>query len=297
MSKMYGVLGLEEHPSKFNSKGLGHFEGSDGKGQPTRRKSENLNIKEMSESELTSDWEGFASDGDENGKFQKNDDEELDMERCNSRIASASSDTGSDDHNSAKELSGVNQVSYDHSADLSLSSSHSNTSLSESPPASAAKGKGQKQTLKGTTFLPSLTVGGYWSGSESADDDSIAAVQPRKNRRGQQARRQLWEKMYGYKANHLKNQSRDTGWDLRKGATEGDQRGKRGRGRGGFRAEKSTSNGRGPQTTGSNSDPVKPRTSEKPQQAKPLHPSWEAARKAKEQKGAMAFQGKKITFD
>ena len=34
----------------------------------------------------------------------------------------------------------------------------------------------------------------------------------------------------------------------------------------------------------------------KPAANAPLHPSWEAAKKAKEQKKAIQFQGKKVVF-
>ncbi|TPR04721.1 Alcohol dehydrogenase GroES-like domain family protein [Aspergillus niger] len=146
---------------------------------------------------------------------------------------------------------------------------------------SEAKAKGSKASstpATSTTFLPSLTMGGYWSGSEDEAEDGEAANEPprRKNRMGQQARRALWEKKYGSGANHVKQEKnkrkaggRDNGWDARRGATDGGDRW----GRGG-----------GP--------PAK-----KPEDNKPLHPSWEAARKAKEQKATAAFQGKKVTFD
>ena len=110
---------------------------------------------------------------------------------------------------------------------------------------------------QGTTFLPSLTMGGYWSGSESAEDFEEA---PRKNRRGQRARRQIWEQKYGTKANHLKNQK----------------------------------------TRRSQVNEYKPVRQPVEKQAvvedKPIHPSWEAAKRAKEQKQAQ-FQGKKMVFD
>lgn len=161
-----------------------------------------------------------------------------------------------------------------------------------------------------TTFLPTL-MGGYWSGSESDasdNDDEAARIQPpRKNRPGQQARRALWEKKYGSGANHVKKeqqkteqekQGRDSGWDVKRGATgEGDRkstkrdskhktapndRGSKGQGRG--------------RTFGDGERDKRRPQPQKPQDNKPLHPSWEAAKKAKEQRHAN-FQGKKITFD
>ncbi len=142
-----------------------------------------------------------------------------------------------------------------------------------------------------TTFLPSLSLAGYWSGSDDASSDHDAAaanIQVRKNRMGQQARRALWEKKFGRNANHVRRQ----GLDGEKDAWGRDKRGKRGdAGRGGRFAK----------STGANSEPVvvdrKARAKAKGVAEGPLHPSWEAARKAKEQKKAVPFQGKKVVFD
>jgi hypothetical protein len=152
-----------------------------------------------------------------------------------------------------------------------------------------------------TTFLPSLSMGGYWSGSDSAaDSDSNPSLEtkPHKNRRGQKARQQLWEKKFGHKANHLKKQSRDQGWDPRKGAQGGDARGSRARGRG-VRSSGGKGGGGGQRITGANGDPVVVRADRKRanEAEGPLHPSWEAAKKRKKQKAVVAFAGKKVVFD
>ncbi|EEH38383.2 hypothetical protein PAAG_01304 [Paracoccidioides lutzii Pb01] len=231
--------------------------------------------------------------------------DDADLDQQNARLAS-SSESGSDDDDEGSDARPQrNTARYDPAADLSLSSASSVASADSTP---AAKINGSKFTNKNpeTTFLPSLTVGGYWSGSESADEDATAvaaAIQPRKNRMGQQARRKLWEKKFGSGANHLmkmsqeKDRSRDSGWDMRKGATSHDaMRGKRGRGGGfpramSFRRPKDKRVERVPDRNIGR--PKAPQTSEQ----KPLHPSWEAAKKAKEQKSQAAFQGKKIVFD
>lgn len=98
---------------------------------------------------------------------------------------------------------------------------------------------------------------------------------------------------------------RDEGWDDRKGARGGDERGMRGRGRGAGNGVggRGGSGGRrgGILGSGANSDPIitKREKPVKPMKGAegPLHPSWEAARKAKEQKTQVAFQGKKVVFD
>ena len=155
--------------------------------------------------------------------------------------------------------------------------------------------------VKATTFLPSLTLGGYYSNSDSATSDSESAgrnLKPRKNRMGQQARRQLWEKKFGAKAHHVKKQDRDQGWDARRGAQGGDKRGLKDRGRGGRSGGRKKKShhalGKGP--TGANSDPVGKRPAKKEADS-PLHPSWEAAKRMKEDKKSVAFEGKKTVFD
>ena len=137
-------------------------------------------------------------------------------------------------------------------------------------------------------------MGGYFSGSESEPEDVENAAPQRKNRMGQQARRALWEKKYGAKANHVKKAkkeekaSRDSGWDLKRGATDGSERRPK-KGKGYTTGQRSG--------TDSNMGRERKETKPKPQDDKPLHPSWEAAKKAKEQKATTAFQGKKVVFD
>ncbi|KAL4922480.1 BUD22-domain-containing protein [Aspergillus aurantiobrunneus] len=183
-------------------------------------------------------------------------------------------------------------------SDMSISISPSpsrSPSPSQSPPQKKAKPQGKATTTPATstTFLPSLMMGGYWSGSES-EAEEVEEAPRRKNRMGQQARRALWEKKYGAAANHIKNQkkkggknNRDSGWDPRKGAT-GDGDSARRRFGTGSNAMAMTAERRPEKIT---------KDSKKAQDDKPLHPSWEAAKKAKEQKATASFQGKKVVFD
>lgn len=207
--------------------------------------------------------------------------------RFNGRLASSDEDSASDV--SHEEVSPRKR--YDVAEAMSLSSESPSRSSSESPPPSKSKGRKKIKQPKDTTFLPSL-MAGYWSGSESAEDVDVAPKK-RKNRMGQKARRALWEKKYGQNANHIrkekeKNKSnRDQGWDLRRGAT--DESGDRGRKPKGRKSESKSK----PQGSDDASKPTKAPAKEE----KPLHPSWEAARKAKEKSTQATFQGKKITFD
>jgi hypothetical protein len=195
-------------------------------------------------------------------------------------------------------------------------------SLSPSPPPEPVQKKPVKAAKAApkpsgtTTFLPSLMLGGYYSGSDSDEDGDgylesrkdPSQPKQRKNRRGQRARQEIAEKKYGGNANHLKKaaakeaRSRDAGWDARRGATEG-----RDRGRGFGSKMGGRSNSKRP--TGANADAVVGQRgfgaakgmgeAKAKEKERPLHPSWEAAKKRKEQGlgTAAAFSGKKITFD
>ncbi|KAL2818763.1 Bud-site selection protein [Aspergillus cavernicola] len=185
----------------------------------------------------------------------------------------------------------------------------SSMSISLSPEPEPSPEKKQKPSSKtkpstapatSTTFLPSLMMGGYWSGSES-EAEEIDEAPVRRNRMGQQARRALWEKKYGASANHVKDEEkkrgnkkgRDSGWDARKGAT-GDGDGGRRKFGTGSNAMAMTGKSRMPP---GNETQRGSGAGKKPQDDKPLHPSWEAARKAKEQKASASFSGKKVVFD
>jgi hypothetical protein len=221
--------------------------------------------------------------------------DEEDYAHFNARLASDSEgdddDADSDDEAAIPKLKPLPPRS---DMSISLSPSASPEPEMESPPSKKQKAaaNASKTPPTSTTFLPSLMMGGYWSGSES-EPEEVEEAPRRKNRMGQQARRALWEKKYGAGANHVKegkkkSNGRDSGWDPRKGATDGDSaRRKFGTGSNtmALGTDKRTGSQRGPAA------------GKKPQDDKPLHPSWEAARKAKEQKTMAAFQGKKVVFD
>jgi len=247
-------------------------------------------------------WDAL-SDQDVGGEEQYDTDgafEEEGYDMYASRLA-ASSDEDSMSGASAGENGRLGELNPESVTESDSESEPEGSHMMTKP--KTAKKASSTTAPKSTTFLPSLSMGGYWSGSESAEDLSDTEPQGRKNRMGQQARRALWEKKFGKNANHVKKQpqNRDEGWDARRGASAGDDRGKRGRGSGGFSAESSRrkgSGGRGPMSSGANSDPIATRKMKpKPAADAPLHPSWEAAKKAKEQKKAVAPQGKKVVFD
>jgi len=200
-------------------------------------------------------------------------------------------------------------------------------SLSPSPspePQRAAKQKSKPQKDPNTTFLPSLTLGGYFSGSdsdaESAPEDISETVKPRSNRRGQRARQQIWEKKFGQKAKHLQDggvgangkqgvggkAGRDDGWDMKRGARTAIVKGRPGEP---YKpAWAKAREERGPKrvgATGENATALGGRRQEhaggvkEKEKEKPIHASWVAAKKAKEAKkfDIHTFAGKKVSFD
>ena len=242
-------------------------------------------------------------------QIASSDDEGIDYDKYESRFA------GFSDESHLSERSGEISKTLFHK--LAKTSTFDSTQNSPSPmlsdqssttptppPPDVKLSNGPMSNTKATTFLPSL-MGGYWSGSEPASDIAEdEEARNRKNRRGQRERRLIAEKKYGQNANHLRKQgqrgSRDEGWDLRRGAQGSDRRGKRGRGRGGpntsFHGRIRTSGG-GPMNSGANSAPVGNKRNITKGKDGSLHPSWEAARKAKEQKQTIKFEGKKVIFE
>lgn len=269
------------------------------------------------EEESSEDVEEEASEGG-SGEENEGDDAEWDSEEFagfSDRIA-GSSDSESEEEDVETRLK---KRPYQPVRDLSFtppSSREASPSGSSEPtfsddeeeeaspePAPKAKSKSKEKTpivTNKSTFLPSLSAVGYISGSESEAEDLDEEVAPqKKNRRGQRARQQLWEKKYGKGAKHLAKQKNDrnAGWDAKRGAVDGDggrgKNGKFGIDRGGFK-----SGGRGPQATDANTVELGKKKNHRDDGGK-LHPSWEAAKLAKEKSklGNVQFQGKKVTFD
>jgi hypothetical protein len=287
------LLGLDEDPKNQNT---------NKKFEKNEKVKENKQTTQVQRPESVSDDEldenpkpnrghvGDISNGD------GSDAESLEFAQFDDRLASAS-----DDSDSEMDLdTNPTNRPYDATADLSISSGSESEASSKSPPASKIKGR-QKlradEAPKDTTFLPSLMMGGYWSGSESAEDSDTPKGPPqRKNRMGQQARRALAEKKYGSGAKHLQNDNRkgnngkNAGWDSRRGATNGsDSRPRWGKGQTGRPFDKGGNRGDRMENPVQRGAPSNANA--------PLHPSWEAARKAKIEKSQASFQGKKITFD
>ncbi|KAJ9605363.1 hypothetical protein H2200_010020 [Cladophialophora chaetospira] len=181
--------------------------------------------------------------------------------------------------------------------------------VSPSPSASSESGNGRRPTTQQqprqdigrNAFLPSLSMGGYYSGSESEDDinqyHGPALPKERKNRRGQRARQQLAELKFGQRANHLGakkfREERSSGWDAKRGAVgpSGQSKHHVRQGKVDPKFSKDRQSARADRASKSNMPKVR-------DDQGPIHPSWEAAKKRKMQDQTKAsFHGKKITFD
>jgi len=205
-------------------------------------------------------------------------------------------------------------------SDLSDSDSDSASSISLTERKSNPKAPAAPTS---STFLPGLSHATYFSGDESASD---LDEKPRKNRRGQRARQKIAEAKYGAKAKHVEKNERKKGWDAKRGAVDTDNGARMNR-KARREAEKGlkAKGGRGPVMSGENAAPLGNnrlgggdvgaakangdaaraqgvKKGPKKDDAGPLHPSWEAAKKAKESKKLKIDLGgaktaKKITFD
>ncbi|KAI2628267.1 Bud-site selection protein [Xylaria nigripes] len=259
---------------------------------------------------------GGGSDEDDSNEDEDDDDDEdsdSDSEGESDRIDSRA--------RSIRKLTlDDNPSSSDDSEDENLAPATKKAKIKAVKPASFNTGT--------SAFLPTL-MGGYISGSESASDVDVAPA-ARKNRRGQRARQAIWEKKYGEKArHHRKEETKDTrsaGWDMRRGAVDDDAKTSSRPWKRGIRdpfeknhvhperlqkmqADAARGDGGGPRDTQEKgrhrqqdrnqnfqAEKPKPRPPPTRDDTGPLHPSWAAAKKAKEEV-KVEFQGKKVVFD
>jgi hypothetical protein len=250
-------------------------------------------------------WEGFSSSVGPDPSPERNED----LSRHDSLGEDSSSGESIRRPSRARSSQGSSKVN------ISPSLSCSEESGSPSVPSSVRRKSkpvhdAPNPHVSASTFLPTL-MGGYWSGSE--DDtgdideygDAPGVPKPRKNRRGQQARRAIWEKKFGAQANHIKvqaatekpgerNRDRNRDQGRRRDNVTVGRRGAHSRSRGGGSGRARAFTGREGEVT----EPrPRPKTGGEDIHDAPLHPSWEAARRAKAAKAATAFQGTKIIFE
>lgn len=242
-----------------------------------------------------------ANDDTPSNASEKEDGSDDEFAQYESRLAdSGSEDESEDDEDDTHGILKKGKISRAQALRAAMGPISASPSPSPSPSPSASpepeKTSKTRASAKPTksAFVPSLTMGGYWSGSESEPEMDVD-VAPRKNRRGQRARQAIAEKKFGTKAKHLQNEQaqggkdRNSGWDAKRGATDGH----RARGPG----SRAFSSGGGFKKSGRVDGVDAPPKKKHRDDDGPIHPSWEAAKKAKEAKATAPFQGKKITFD
>lgn len=266
---------VEKALSRFDER-LGGFDSDEG-AESDDEEYDTAN-EELDPMEITDESASEHSEGDEPGTESGLDE-------------NGSSDSGEG------SVSGSGSGSRSGSESESESESDSDVSAISPPPKASRKdSKKEDQMRMQGGMLPSL-MGGYISGSESDASDIDVAPAGRKNRRGQRARQAIWEKKFKEKAKHLKQEKagRDSGWNLKRGAVDGGERTP-------WKKGIKTPFGRKPDDRHDEQEhavpePRRPRPPTKKDDEGPLHPSWEARKKAKEAQQTAAFQGKKITFD
>ncbi|GAV49595.1 hypothetical protein ZYGR_0P02400 [Zygosaccharomyces rouxii] len=160
---------------------------------------------------------------------------------------------------------------------------------------------GEPETKKPKYQLPEL-MGGYYSGGDSSDDDlkndRIAQEQmpnkgQRKNRRGQRARRKIWEQKFGEKANHVVKERNVYFEKKRKKQQEFEEREAK-------RAAKAAKASEFEKKASQEYEKGAARKTEsKPKNETPAaeHPSWIAKREAEAKLKNAKFEGKKVVFD
>jgi len=302
------ALGVREVVTKLKAKGGAKVNAKESSSTMQKRKEmqrkEEQDISGSEDERDSSEEEESQTERDAPGVAADDDDDFLAFD---ARVAGSSEDEDDLNGDAAEDARPFRERTFSPSIDGDLEPSPSVASDMGSPPPepeTKVKTKEKKETKRpDTSFLPSLTMGGYWSGSESgAEDMGDVDIAPRKNRRGQRARQQIAEKKFGNNAKHLQNGKqaagkggRDDGWDMKRGAKDGGG----GRTGGAYRpAWAKAKDVKG--DTGENATALGgKREKAKADADKPLHPSWEAARKAKEAKKidiTTAFTGKKVVF-
>ncbi|KAI1807849.1 Bud-site selection protein [Daldinia bambusicola] len=257
---------------------------------------------------------GSSSDEDESDEDGGDDNDELVADSRTRSLKRAPTDdismSSAGSSESEQEVEGEEEDEEEEEEDAD-----SQISASASPPpkrTKVAKAAAAPISAGNSAFLPTL-MGGYISGSESEASD-LDLAPARKNRRGQRARQAIWEKKYKEKAKHVQKQQekaragRDQGWDMRRGAV-GDEEAssnnkpwKKGI-RNPFDSKHvhperqqhlQSGGGRG---SAPDKPMPKPKAVPKRDDTGPLHPSWAAAKKAKEEGQKVEFQGRKVVFD
>jgi len=262
-------------------------------------KSDDLNDGDDDVDEFQAFQSRLASDSEEE-QDQKDDDGKLKtLSDIRSKLLQGNTVYSNDDDKTSSSQSEDDDIGLVDDSDLDQQRS---SSLTPSTSSDTIPTKKANPKPASSTFVPSLTMGGYISGSDSGVDEEFEdKSNQKKNRRGQRARRAIWEQKYGKEAKHVqpgsesragKGDNRNAGWDARRGASD-ETSYKYGAGRRG-----GAGNVFGQRAGKVSTRPMSDKKNDRDDTG-PLHPSWEAAKKRKEAGGMQMpqFAGKKMTFD
>ncbi|CAG5141306.1 uncharacterized protein ALTATR162_LOCUS909 [Alternaria atra] len=254
------------------------------------------------------DSEGSVSDderppsiGDSESEHDPDDDLEAESEDEEEEVAQA--DDISDNEEEHSEEVAISRAVAPASDESSADSDSDSESDEAAIPTKKSKTKAVAEKPTSSAFLPALSHAAYFSGSESEASDLDVDTAPRKNRRGQRARQKIAEMKFGAKAKHLEKAQQNVKFDPKRGAVAGD----------GKRQRRGKPMGPGLQQSGSNAEPLGKKDDKKDRKMGlgvkrddkgELHPSWQAAKMAKESKklkidvaGKGPPQGNKVVFD
>ncbi|KAI1814894.1 Bud-site selection protein [Poronia punctata] len=292
---------------------------------------------EEEENNSSPEFEGFSNSEEEENMFSKYDQFVGGSSSSSSDGSEEEEGGGDDDNLDLADSRSrsIRKLTLDDDISESESESDSDSddeTLAPPPSKKAKKIKAVKPaefSMGKSAFLPTL-MGGYVSGSESASDVDVAPP-VRKNRRGQRARQAIWEKKYGEKAKHKQEQdTRNEGWDPKRGAVDSSttpwkkgiknpfenngihpDRQRQLNNDNDVKGRKQSARPRRDRSESAQAEksvvpvPVAAAAEAAPKPVAPkkrddegsLHPSWVAAKKAKEGVQKVEFQGKKVVFD
>ncbi|AQZ15343.1 BUD22 (YMR014W) [Zygosaccharomyces parabailii] len=229
-------------------------------------------------------------EADQSSESDQKDEEEFDenlLKEYDNMLVGSEDDEG---HYELDPSGGYNEKTDEELSDNEAEHEHEEEDInnSEHPP---------KKKLK--YELPEL-MGGYYSGEDSAivedlANDKVAKEQislkgERKNRRGQRARRKIWEQKFGTKANHIMKERKLFAEKREKKQKEYEER----------VAKRSAKAAAMAAVVPPKAVEQQLRSSSKLKKAEPSsadHPSWIAKREAEAKLKNAKFEGKRVIFD
>ncbi|VEU24146.1 DEKNAAC105357 [Brettanomyces naardenensis] len=254
-------------------------------------KKEGKDVSEGGRDDVVEEIKGVANDVVDDGSVA--DDAGSDVDKADDSAEDAtgsvedstdSADDATDSADDATDSADDVSISADDADDVSDNSTDAHSPANSSPPDDFF-------TEPKKIILPAL-ASGYYSGEESEEELEKAdrdigvksTTTQRKNRRGQRARRKIWEKKYGKGAKHLVKERED--WHAKQQDLKLEYEARIVK-----RAEK--------QKIWEEREKEKEEKKREREEKRhePVHPSWAAKRKLEDSLAHAKFQGKKMRFN